>query len=120
MSESLENSVQPWLSSVKPRANRPNCCRWNRWPTTIWSRLSRNAIRLRTRWWNPVIEGAAKANELKPDLLRAVVPKESQFYPCPVSEKGARGLMQLIPSAAQQVAVRAIFDPKQNIEAGTK
>jgi soluble lytic murein transglycosylase-like protein len=46
---------------------------------------------------NPVIKTSAKANELKPDLLRAVIRQESQFYPCAVSEKGAGELMQLMP-----------------------
>ena len=69
---------------------------------------------------NPVIESAAKANELQADLLRAVMRQESQFYPCAVSEKGAQGLMQLMPSIAEQFAVRDVFDPKQNVEAGAK
>jgi hypothetical protein len=69
---------------------------------------------------NPVIESAAKANELQPDLLRAVMRQESQFYPCAVSEKGARGLMQLMPSTAEQFAVQDVFDPKQNVEGGAK
>jgi soluble lytic murein transglycosylase-like protein len=42
---------------------------------------------------NRVIEGAAKAHEFKPELVRAVMRQESQFYPCAVSEKGARRLM---------------------------
>jgi hypothetical protein len=69
---------------------------------------------------NPVIEKAAKANELQPDLLRAVMRQESQFYPCAVSEKGAQGLMQLMPSTAEQFAVHDVFDPRQNVEAGAK
>jgi Transglycosylase SLT domain len=69
---------------------------------------------------NPVIESAAKANELQPELVRAVMRQESQFYPCAVSEKGAQGLMQLMPSIAEQFAVRDVFDPKQNVEAGAK
>lgn len=66
---------------------------------------------------NPIIESAAKANELQPDLLRAVMRQESQFYPCAVSEKGAQGLMQLMPSTSEQFAVRDVFDPKQNVDA---
>jgi hypothetical protein len=69
---------------------------------------------------NPVIESAAKASELKPDLLRAVIRQESQFYPCAVSEKGACGLMQLMPPTAEQFAVQDIFDPQQNVQAGAK
>lgn len=60
-----------------------------------------------------VIEGAANANELKPDLLSAVIRQESQFYPCAVSEKGARGLVQLMLFAAQQFAVPEIWIPSR-------
>src|SRR5215471_8069478 len=43
----------------------------------------------------PIIEEAAKAQDMKPALVRAVIRQESAFYPCAVSEKGAKGLMQL-------------------------
>lgn len=69
---------------------------------------------------NPIIESAAKDNELQADLLRAVMRQESQFYPCAVSEKGAQGLMQLMPSTSEQFAVRDVFDPKQNVDAGAR
>lgn len=68
----------------------------------------------------PIIESAAEANELQPDLLRAVMRQESQFYPCAVSEKGAQGLMQLMPSTSEQFEVRDVFDPKQNVDAGAR
>lgn len=69
---------------------------------------------------NPIIEGAAKANNLETDLLRAVIRQESQFYPCAVSNKGAEGLMQLMPATVEQFGVHDPFDPKQSIEAGAK
>jgi soluble lytic murein transglycosylase-like protein len=68
----------------------------------------------------PIVETAAKANNLETGLLRAVIRQESQFYPCAVSDKGAEGLMQLMPSTSQQFGVRDAFDPKQSIEAGAK
>jgi Transglycosylase SLT domain len=68
----------------------------------------------------PLIEGAAKTNNLETDLLRAVIRQESQFYPCAVSDRGAEGLMQLMPSTIQQFGVSDAFDPKQSIEAGAK
>jgi soluble lytic murein transglycosylase-like protein len=66
----------------------------------------------------PMIDTAARGHELQPQLLRAVMERESGFHPCAVSPKGAQGLMQLMPGTAGQFGVGDAFDPKQNIEAG--
>jgi soluble lytic murein transglycosylase-like protein len=68
----------------------------------------------------PLIDGAAKAQDVEPKLLRAVIEQESAFRPCAISVKGAQGLMQLMPDTAEQLAVHDVFDPKENIEAGAK
>jgi soluble lytic murein transglycosylase-like protein len=68
----------------------------------------------------PIIEGAAKAHELRPELLRAVIQQESAFRPCAVSSQGAQGLMQLMPDTVGRFGVKDAFDPQQNIEAGAK
>lgn len=67
----------------------------------------------------PLVESAAKAQDLKPDLIRAVIRHESASYACAVSEKGALGLMQLMPEVAQQFGVDPL-DPKQNVAAGAQ
>jgi soluble lytic murein transglycosylase-like protein len=69
---------------------------------------------------NPIIESAAKAQQLQPALVRAVIEQESAFRPCALSDKGAQGLMQLMPDTADQLGVGDSFDPRQNIEGGTK
>ena len=68
----------------------------------------------------PLIEGAAKAHELDPKLVRAVIEQESGFRACAVSAKGARGLMQLMPATIQEFGVRDPFDPRQSIDAGAR
>ena len=68
----------------------------------------------------PLIEGAAKTQEVEARLLRAVIERESAFLPCAISANGAQGLMQLTPDTAEQLAVRNVFDPKENIDAGAK
>jgi len=68
----------------------------------------------------PIIEGAAKAQSVHPELLRAVIEQESRFHPCAVSPKGAKGLMQLMPDTAADLGVNDPFDPKENIEAGAR
>ena len=67
-----------------------------------------------------LIANAADAQKLQPNLLRAVIERESGYRPCAVSAKGAKGLMQLMPGTAGDLAVRDPFDPKENIEAGAK
>jgi soluble lytic murein transglycosylase-like protein len=69
---------------------------------------------------DPIIESAAKANALDPDLVRAVIRQESGFRSCAVSTKGAEGLMQLMPVTIEQFAVQDPFDPKQSVETGAK
>jgi len=54
------------------------------------------------------------------ELVRAVMKTESNFNPRAVSNKGALGLMQLIPSTGQRYGVRDFFDPQQNIDGGVR
>jgi hypothetical protein len=69
---------------------------------------------------DPLIEDAAKQNSLDPKLLRAVIGQESAFRPCAVSVKGAQGLMQLMPETAAELGVANPFDPKQNLDGGSR
>jgi len=65
-----------------------------------------------------LVAAAAEKQSLDPALLRAVMKQESAFKPCAVSPKGAQGLMQLMPSTAQDLHVADAFDPRQNVQAG--
>jgi hypothetical protein len=67
----------------------------------------------------PLIADSAKASDMKPEVIRAVIRRESDSYACAVSEKGALGLMQLLPEVARQFGADPL-DPKQNVQAGTK
>lgn len=68
----------------------------------------------------PLINANAKSQDVKPELLRAVIEQESGYRPCAVSAKGAQGLMQLMPATAQDLGVKDPFDPKENVAAGAK
>ncbi len=67
-----------------------------------------------------LIEEAAKKEGFTPDLLRAVISRESAFDPCAVSAKGAQGLMQLMPETAAALGVTDAFDPAQNVQGGAR
>ncbi|HTR34816.1 MAG TPA: lytic transglycosylase domain-containing protein [Bryobacteraceae bacterium] len=69
---------------------------------------------------DPLIQSAAGKQEVDPDLVRAVIEKESAARPCAVSTAGAAGLMQLMPDTAEQFDVHDPFNPRENVEAGTK
>jgi soluble lytic murein transglycosylase-like protein len=66
-----------------------------------------------------LIRAAALKHGLDEKLITGVIAVESNFNPRAVSRKKAQGLMQLIPQTAARYSVANIFDPAQNIEAGT-
>jgi hypothetical protein len=67
-----------------------------------------------------VIRAAAEKYGMDPDLIHCVVAVESNFNPKAVSPKKASGLMQLLPQTAAQYGVKNIFDPQENVNAGTR
>lgn len=67
-----------------------------------------------------LVREAAERHRVDPALIRAVIETESNWNAAAVSHKGARGLMQLIPSTAQRFGVNDMFNPKQNIDAGVR
>lgn len=56
--------------------------------------------------WRALIEGEAREFGIDPYLLAAVIRQESGFRYAVTSRAGARGLMQLMPGTAAQVASR--------------
>jgi soluble lytic murein transglycosylase-like protein len=62
----------------------------------------------------------ARRNRVPSSLVNAVIETESGFNPKAVSRKGARGLMQLMPSVIKDFNISDAFDPRQNIRAGVE
>jgi soluble lytic murein transglycosylase-like protein len=67
-----------------------------------------------------LVREAAERHRVDPALVRAVIETESNWNPGAMSPKGAAGLMQLMPTAAQRFGVYDRFNPQQNVEAGVK
>lgn len=57
---------------------------------------------------------------LDDSLVRAVIKAESNYNPQARSNKGAQGLMQLIPETARDMQVSDPFDPEDNIRGGSR
>lgn len=69
---------------------------------------------------NEVVRTASGTYHLDPDLVNSVIRAESGFNVRAVSPKGAQGLMQLMPQTASNLGVQNAFDPKANVEGGTR
>lgn len=55
-----------------------------------------------------------------PEFIAALIDVESRWNPRAVSNKGAMGLMQLMPATAQRFGAFDPFNPEQNVAAGTR
>lgn len=70
--------------------------------------------------YDPHMRLAADKYRIPVELLRAVMEVESNYDARALSEKGAVGLMQLMPRTAQDMYVGDIWDPAQNIDGGAR
>ena len=82
----------------------------------------------RYKRYDDLIRQASERYGVAPELIKAVIWRESQFRPEKVGSQGERGLMQITEDAAtdwaraekiQTFVATDLFDPKVNIEAGT-
>ena len=81
--------------------------------------LDRGAL-LRESIYEELITAAAQTHGVDPILVQALIQVESNYKPRARSNKGAMGLMQLMPATAREYKVRNAYDPKSNIDAGVQ
>ena len=70
--------------------------------------------------YRELITTAAAKHGVDARLVHALIQVESAYHSRAVSPKGARGLMQLLPSTGRQYGALDLFDPKVNLDAGVR
>jgi hypothetical protein len=86
--------------------------------TTRINRPDSPVVRDRKLMYETLIAEHARLNDVRPELVRAVVQVESAYNPYAISPKGAQGLMQLMPGTAERFGVKNAFSPEENVRAG--
>ena len=84
------------------------------------SPLTTELLFKRVHAYNEIIESASNQIGVSRSLIYAVIGQESAGYEYAISAKGARGLMQLMEETADCLGITDIFDPRENIIAGTR
>ena len=65
-----------------------------------------------------LLDTYGKKYNVNPELLAAIMWRESRNNPGLTSPKGAEGLMQIMPKTAEQYGVKNPYNPEENIEGG--
>jgi soluble lytic murein transglycosylase-like protein len=88
-------------------------------PKRSWRFDEASAPLFKSKFDKMIVEAARKF-DVDAALVSAVIKAESDFNPKETSNKGARGLMQLMPATAERFGVTNSYDPEANIYAGTR
>jgi len=94
-------------------------------------RLRNPSARRPNPYDNPLLKGrpfqahvqtAARRHEVDPALVHAVIAAESGYNPKAVSNKGAIGLMQIMPDTGRRFGAKVteLYSPRQNIAVGVR
>jgi soluble lytic murein transglycosylase-like protein len=70
--------------------------------------------------FHTIILKISERYRVDPALIKAIIMTESSYNPRAVSDKGAEGLMQLMPLTARELGVEDSFNPEHNIDGGVR
>jgi len=79
----------------------------------------KTAVRVKTGY-HAIIQQAGRRHGVEAALIQAIIMAESSYNPRAVSNRGAAGLMQLMPATADSMGVKDKFDPEHNIDGGVR
>ena len=86
-------------------------------PTSAGSRSSAGRV---PASYHEIINRTCEKFGIDPSLVHAIVKVESDYNPFALSQKGAMGLMQLMPQTALDLNVKNTFSPHENVEGGVR
>jgi len=114
--EPIKNKHKKDTKKIQKKADKKqifnyptNCLTWNA------TQINRKA-----QVHNESIYKYSRLHRVDGNLVKSIITAESCFRTKALSNKGARGLMQLIPATAERFGVKNIFSAEQNIKGGTK
>ncbi|HYS55551.1 MAG TPA: lytic transglycosylase domain-containing protein [Thermoanaerobaculia bacterium] len=88
-------------------------------PKQSWHYDAKRGPIFRSKYDKLIVE-AGKKFDVDAALISAVIKAESDFNPREISNKGARGLMQLMPATAERFGVLDAFNARANINGGAR
>ena len=108
----MENAIRNSSSASQTGVNTQGAA-------NVYETTAANLANTSYKYKDIIVDAAAKYG-LNPNLIRAIIKTESDFNPRAVSNKGAKGLMQIMPFHFSNLGITNPFDPRQNILSGTK
>lgn len=73
-----------------------------------------------TSRYDSIISSKSKQYGVNENVIKAIIQAESDFNPNTVSSAGAKGLMQLMPCNVEDLGIKNVFDPEENIDGGIR
>ena len=120
-------NMKPALADIYMRVGKNGTVYFSNVPVSNNYRLymktrqrSNNFKRYNNVLYRKIILKASNKYKVSSRLIEAVIKAESGFNDEAVSDKGAEGLMQLMPGTQRQLNVMKPFNPSQNIYGGTE
>ncbi len=88
-------------------------------PPSLSAESRKPAVRVKTGY-HAIIEQAGQRHGVEAAMIQAIIMAESSYNPHAVSNRGAAGLMQLMPATADSMGVKDRFNPEHNINGGVR